>query len=333
MVGEPLQQVEEGIATIIKELKTDPYALETAYISIIGFAGKPITIVPFQDLITFYPPRLFVGPGTDLGSGLGHLMYELRRNVKATTMEAKGDWKPIVFLFTDGAPTDDPSAAIAEWKSNWARKANMVAVSFGNEADLSVLNQISDNVLVFNNSSASSYSRFFKWISGSIKSTSLSIEQGGSDFELSKIDSDILSKADTSPQHKLKVDQNYAIFSARCQRSKKPYLIKYGRDTKSSDLPGLEMNTSYYRLVGGYAVDERYFELASEHSPSATVNSEELAGFPACPVCGNQFGFALCKCGKVHCVGDEKQSTCPWCNSTAEYGFGSGSANIGRSHG
>ena len=33
-------------------------------------------------------------------------------NIK-TTLEKKGDWKPIVFLFTDGTPTDDPSSAFA----------------------------------------------------------------------------------------------------------------------------------------------------------------------------------------------------------------------------
>lgn len=29
MIGEPIEQVQEGIATIIKELKSDPFALET----------------------------------------------------------------------------------------------------------------------------------------------------------------------------------------------------------------------------------------------------------------------------------------------------------------
>ena len=40
MIGDPIEQVQEGIATIIKELKTDPFALETVWVSIIGFAGK-----------------------------------------------------------------------------------------------------------------------------------------------------------------------------------------------------------------------------------------------------------------------------------------------------
>ncbi len=35
MVGDPIQQVEEGLATIIKTLKTDPTAIETVWVSII----------------------------------------------------------------------------------------------------------------------------------------------------------------------------------------------------------------------------------------------------------------------------------------------------------
>jgi uncharacterized protein YegL len=40
MVGEPIQQVEEGLATIIQALKTDPNAIETVWVSIIVFAGQ-----------------------------------------------------------------------------------------------------------------------------------------------------------------------------------------------------------------------------------------------------------------------------------------------------
>ena len=53
MVGEPIQLVEEGLATIIQTLKTDPYALETVFISIIVFAGQPKTLVPLQEIVSF----------------------------------------------------------------------------------------------------------------------------------------------------------------------------------------------------------------------------------------------------------------------------------------
>ena len=50
MVGDQIQLVEEGLATIIKELKSDPYALETVHISIIAFAGKAMTLIPLTEI-------------------------------------------------------------------------------------------------------------------------------------------------------------------------------------------------------------------------------------------------------------------------------------------
>ena len=53
MVGEPIQQVEEGLSMIIKELKTDPHALETVWVSIVVFAGQAKTLVPLQEIVVF----------------------------------------------------------------------------------------------------------------------------------------------------------------------------------------------------------------------------------------------------------------------------------------
>ncbi len=90
MVGEPVQMVEERPANIIQALKTDPYAIETVWVSIVVFAGQPKTLVPLQEIINFYPPRFPIGGGY-FEQRLGHLMYELRRNIVKTTYEQKGD--------------------------------------------------------------------------------------------------------------------------------------------------------------------------------------------------------------------------------------------------
>ena len=198
MVGEPIQQVEEGLATIIQALKTDPNAIETVWISIIVFAGQAKTLVPLQEIISFYPPKFPIGSGTSLSNGLGHLMYDLRKNIVKTTAEQKGDWKPIVFLFTDGVPTDDTKTAIAEWKQNWARTANMVAVSFGEATDTKLLSELTENVLHFKNTDVDAYKQFFKWVTDSIKTSSGSVEENKSGFELAKLDGETLSKIDLS---------------------------------------------------------------------------------------------------------------------------------------
>ena len=128
MVGDPIEHVQDGMATIIKELKADPFALETVWLSIIGFAGKSKVITPLQDIITFYPPKIPISGGTSLASGLNELMNAIDREVVKTTLERKGDWKPLIFLFTDGIPTDDPAQAIERWNAHYRRKVNLVAM-------------------------------------------------------------------------------------------------------------------------------------------------------------------------------------------------------------
>jgi uncharacterized protein YegL len=333
MVGDSMPLVEEGMATIIKELKADPNAIETAWISIIIFAGQAKTLVPLQELVHFYPPRFPIGSGTSLSKGLGHLMYEMRRNQVKTTYEQKGDWKPIVFLFTDGVPTDDARAAIAEWKQHWQRAAHLVAISFGSEADTRQLGELTENVLRFQNTSAEAYRKFFRWVTDSIKTSSIAVESNGSGLELAPIDKTTLDKIDISkePIRNEMVDSNFVVLSARCQNSKRPYLIKYRRFLSDSGIAG--MQTLSYRLAGAYVVDQTYYELSDEGGKKQKINTEELIGAPTCPSCGNQIGFAMCGCGGIHCIGEEETSTCPWCGNTGRYGFGEGGFDVNRAQG
>lgn len=333
MVGDQIQLVEEGMATIIKAIKQDPHAIETVWVSIIVFAGQAKTLVPLQEIVSFYPPKFPIGGGTSLSKGLGHLMFELRKNTVKTTYEQKGDWKPIVFLFTDGVPTDNTSTVIAEWKQNWAKTANMVAISFGEETDTKILSELTENVLHFKNSTEEDYKRFFKWVTDSIKTSSISVENNASGFELADLDNETLSKIDLSknPPPSLYVDPNFVVLAAKCQNSKRPYLMKYRKFIQPSGFAGLE--TKAYRLVGGFQVDNSYFELCDDYGMQTKVSSEELIGAPACPCCGNQYGFAMCVCGKIHCIGDETMSTCPWCGNQGTYESGGGGFDVNRTLG
>ena len=335
MVGEQIQQVEEGMATIIKAIKTDPHAIETVWISILVFAGQAKTLVPLQEVVNFYPPKFPIGGGTSLSKGLGHLMFELRKNTLKTTFEQKGDWKPIIFLFTDGVPTDDTKNAIAEWKQNWQRNANLVAISFGNEVDSSVLYQLTENVLQFNNAAPEDYIKFFKWVTDSIKTSSISVEQNATGFELAKIDGDTISKINLSKNEPIQqsVDNNHVVLAAKCQNTKRPYLMKYRKVTTPSNVGGINFETISYRLVGGFQVDNSYYELCDENENNFSVSTDELLGAPACPCCGNQFGLALCQCKKIHCIGDEEESTCPWCGNIGSYGSGGEGFNVNRTQG
>ncbi|MFT5890381.1 MAG: hypothetical protein ACI9Y7_000471 [Dokdonia sp.] len=324
MVGDPIAQVQDGIATIIQELKTDPNALETVWISIIVFAGEAKTLVPLQDIISFYPPKFPIGSGTSLSKGLGHLMFDLRKNLVKTTAEQKGDWKPIVFLFTDGVPTDDTTQATQEWNKNWKRTANLVAISLGDGVDNQLLGQLSDHVLKLENTDNQGYKEFFKWVTDSIKTSSQSVENNASGFELASMDSDNLSTIDITKDapRKNHIDDNYVILSALCQNTSKTYLMKYKKTILKSNFAGIDLGTKAYKLNGAYQVDESYKELSDNVSKQLTVSTEELVGAPTCPCCGNQIAFAVCNCGQIHCIGEERVTTCPGCGNKGHYGSG-----------
>lgn len=110
---------------------------------------------------------------------------------------------------------------------------------------------------------------------------------------------------------------------AKCQNTKRPYLIKYKKLINPPKISELGLSTQSYRLVGGFQIDNNYFELSDSESANNRINSERLIGTLTCPCCGNQFGFAMCQCQKIHCIGQEEKNTCPWCGMERNYGFGS----------
>ncbi|WP_077419162.1 TerY-C metal binding domain-containing protein [Chryseobacterium sp. JV274] len=332
MVGEPIEQVQEGIANIIRELKKDPYSLETVYISVIGFAGEAEVITPMQDIISFYPPKIPIGSGTSLSQGLIKVMDCIDRDIVKTTYERKGDWKPIVFLFTDGVPTDDATKAIERWNNKYNGKSNTIAVSIGENTNYKLLGSLADNVLLFNNSDENSYKEFFKWVTDSIKTTSQSVTEAKKEgINLSKIDSLILEKVDPEMEQRFP-DNNFVVLNGKCQETEKLYLMKFKKAFAESSIPG--MATRYYRLDGAYKIDEKaYYRLSSNQKTHLKINIEELDGGTSCPHCANPIALATCSCGGIHCLRGEGYSKCPWCGTSDYYGFSGGGFDINRTLG
>jgi uncharacterized protein YegL len=77
---------------------------------------------------------------TDLGEACRELNAKLSR--KAFMQEAAGSFAPVIFLLSDGAPTDDFAAGLAVLQQNsWYRVAGKVAIAIGDDADKEVLEQ------------------------------------------------------------------------------------------------------------------------------------------------------------------------------------------------
>jgi len=334
MVGEPLSQIEDGIEKIVSTLRQDPHSLETVYISLIAFAGKAKAITPLIDLVSFYPPKMPIGGGTSLGIALDVLMKEIDTQVVKTTLEARGDWQPLVFLITDGKPTDQPQASVTRWQKDYTDQVSMVAITLGKNADMQILKQLTDDVLTLENSTEEDFRKFIEWVSASVKAQSQQIEIEGqsSGVSLAKISDGGLTLVKNTEQYS-NSDPDYVILTGKCSKTKKPYLMKYAKiQTK-----GMEqfIKQERFGLEGAYALDDTYFEWSSEQFTPESVNTSVLDGTPPCPSCGNPIAFAICECGHILCMDGSGFVECPWCDKPLQFDMNGkgGDFNVNRGQG
>lgn len=177
MTGEPIEAVKNGVQVLISTLRQDPYALETAYISVVTFNTTAAQLIPLTDLTSFQMQEIKASGATALGDGLKLLGECIDREVAKSTAEQKGDWKPLVFIMTDGGPTDQWQNGLAEFKRR--KTGIIVACAAGSGADVNVLKQITDVVVSLDTADSATIKAFFKWVSASISTGSQKVESGG----------------------------------------------------------------------------------------------------------------------------------------------------------
>lgn len=183
MNGDPIEAVRQGMKTLLGELKGDPQALETVWISVITFGSTAQKPIPLTELMLAKEPELVAGGSTAMGAALRLLKDSIDQEVRKTTAEQKGDWKPLVFLMTDGAPTDDWEGPADQLKA--ARTGNVIALAAGANADGARLKRITDTVLRMADLQPGALQSFFKWVSASVSVSSVNVAQpAGAPFTL-----------------------------------------------------------------------------------------------------------------------------------------------------
>jgi uncharacterized protein YegL len=176
MGGDGIEAVNQGLQLLLAELKNDPMALETTWIACLSFDSTSREILPLTEIAKAQLPPLAASGNTNLAAGLRLLLQKLSQEVRPNSPEQKGDYKPLIFIMSDGQPTEDqwPSVA-AELREKAARKtANVIALACGRGLDTNVLKQLTSTVLLMPDVTPDVLRSFFKWISQSVKVTSRS---------------------------------------------------------------------------------------------------------------------------------------------------------------
>lgn len=170
MKGEPIESVKVGLTDMVATLRQDPYALETVWISIITYDRDVKHVLPLTELENLQIPNITTpdsGP-THTGAALEFLCHKYDEEVHLSTKQQKGDWMPLLFVLTDGKPSDlqKYNEAIPEVKKR--QFGNIIACAAGPRAKTEPLELLTDNVCTLETMDSKAFKQLFQWVSDTI---------------------------------------------------------------------------------------------------------------------------------------------------------------------
>ena len=177
MRGEPIAALQNGIDVLLAMLRADPYALESVWLSVITFDRDVCQILPLTPIDAVKMPVIATpdsGP-THTGAALDFLLTTLDRDLQKTTPNTKGDWQPLLLLFTDGNPSDLQRYRAAIPAIQQYGFANIIACAAGAKANSTLLLELTPNVVSLDIADSSTFKPFFKWVSANVATNSQSI--------------------------------------------------------------------------------------------------------------------------------------------------------------
>lgn len=309
MVGESWESMKSGLSVLSSELRSDPMALETVSLGIISFAGEARQVLPLTEIADVRMPELLLANGTSLGAGLSLLQSTMAREVRPNTATVRGDFQPLVFIITDGTPSDaweQQADALRAWHG---RKATIVAVGCGPYADLEALSRLTDMVIWMKAGNAVSFREFFRWVSASVSTAtmstgetpqkSLALDRLGDQFtkEIPELRS---TPGGARPKFG---PQDVTLVPARCRQSGQLVYYRFHRNPASGQFENVETVIT---------------EQAEVEVPTYSWQMDDIrfmTKIRPCPCCENPT-LSLCRCKHLHCHRPGalfKKAKCPWC--------------------
>lgn len=188
MAGAPIQALRLGVEQFKKEIDSDPFARESVHVGIITFGGEAefLTrgLIPFEDFSREFRADSWEANGqTPLGQALWLLVESLDKDVRSAVKGGeKGDWKPLIFILTDGEPTDEWQEPRQVILNRTQKKViNMITVGCGPRLNEQNLKEIAIGPTFKMHNDDASFKRFFQWVTQSIRVASKAVSQAGGD--------------------------------------------------------------------------------------------------------------------------------------------------------
>ena len=146
MYGDPIEKLNEGLALFADELKKDQLASLRVEVAIITFESVAEVVQDFITADQFEAPTLVANGTTMMSAGINLALDKIEERKQMYRDNGIDYYRPWLFLFTDGAPTEEQevvNAASAKLKqANSEKRVAAFSVGVG-VADMDMLTEIS----------------------------------------------------------------------------------------------------------------------------------------------------------------------------------------------
>lgn len=177
MSGDPIRELNEGVATFYSEIYKDEIARYSAEVSIVTFGPAQLE-TSFQTLDDNpNPPILTASGATPMGEAVKISLDSLEKRKEEYKQNGVDYYQPWLVLMTDGAPNgnkailDEQIARVVSMVEN--KKLTVFPIGIGNQASMSTLERFSPGRTPLKLQGLK-FSAFFTWLSQSVSTVSQS---------------------------------------------------------------------------------------------------------------------------------------------------------------